>query len=98
LQQARLKPVCCLPLINHALTNEFSIIMMNWTAFCGGGIMMFIWIIVIILVIVALVKWISGSQKQKPNGDSAMDILRQRYAHRDITKEEFQERKQNLNQ
>jgi putative membrane protein len=60
--------------------------------------MMIVWLIVIILIIVALVKWISGPQKQKPNGDSAMDILRQRYARGDITKEEFEERKQNLHQ
>ncbi len=70
---------------------------MNWSTFCGGGmLMMIIWLILIILLIVALVKWISGFQKQKPNGDSAMGILRQRYARGDITNEEFEERKQNL--
>ena len=73
--------------------------MMDGSTFCGGGIFMMIaWLILIILAIVALVKWISGSRKQDSDRESAMDILRQRYASGEITKEEFEERKQNLDQ
>ena len=71
--------------------------MMDGSTFCGGGLLMMIaWGILIILAIVALVKWISRSRKQDTDSDSAMDILRQRYASGDITKEEFEQRKQNL--
>ena len=60
--------------------------------------MMIAWLILIILAIVALVKWIWGSRKQSSDRDSAMDILRDRYASGEISKEEFEQRKQNLNQ
>ena len=73
--------------------------MMDWSTFGGGGMLMMIaWLILIILGIVALVKWISGTKNENPKPDSAMDILRQRYAGGEITKKEFEERKQNLNQ
>lgn len=71
---------------------------MNWSTFCGGGmIMMIAWLILIILVIVALVRWISCTKNENPKPDSALDILRKRYASGEITKKEFEERKQNLN-
>lgn len=72
---------------------------MDWSTFGGGGMLMMIaWLILIILGIVALVKWISGTKNEGSKPDSAMDILRQRYAGGEITKKEFEERKQNLNQ
>ena len=55
-------------------------------------------LILIVLGIVALVKWISGTKNESPKPDSALDILRDRYARGELTKEEFEERKQNLNQ
>ncbi len=59
--------------------------------------MMIAWLILIVLGIVALVKWISGTKDEDSKPDSATEILRQRYASGEITKEEFEERKQNLN-
>lgn len=72
--------------------------MMDWTNFCGGGMLMMIaGLILIVLGIVALVKWISGRKNEGPKPDSALDILRDRYARGELTKKEFEERKQNLN-
>jgi len=73
--------------------------MMDGSTFCGGGILMMIaWLILIVLGIVALVKWISGTKDEDSKPDSALEILRRRYASGEITKEEFEERKQNLDQ
>lgn len=73
--------------------------MMDWMNPCGGMmIMMVIWIALIILAIVALVKWISGSGAKKSHDDEALEILRKRYASGEISKEEFEERKNNLKQ
>lgn len=65
---------------------------------CGGTLMMILWLILIILGIVALVKWIWGTKNKNIDQNSALEILRQRYASGEITKEEFEERKRNLNQ
>ena len=73
--------------------------MMDGSTFCGGGmLMMIVWLTLVILGIVALFKWISGTKNENPKPDSALEILRNRYAGGEITKEEFEERKQNLNQ
>ena len=73
--------------------------MMDWTNFCGGGMLMMITgLILIVLGIVALVKWISGTKSGNPKSDSALDILRERYARGELSKEEFEEQKRNLNQ
>ena len=73
--------------------------MMDWSTFGGGGMLMMIaWLTLIFLGIVALVKWISGTKNENPKPDSALEILRNRYASGEIPKEEFEERKQNLNQ
>lgn len=70
---------------------------MHWSNFYGGGmIMMIAWLILIALAITALVKWIFGSRNGKTNSDSAMDIVRRRYASGEITQEEFDEYKENL--
>lgn len=73
--------------------------MMDWSTFCGAGMLMMIaWLTLIVLGIVALVKWMSSQKNENPKPDSALEILRKRYASGEITKEEFEERKQNLNQ
>lgn len=64
---------------------------------CGGMLMMIVWLILIVLGIVALFKWISGTNDEDSKPDSALEILRKRYANGEITKEEFEERKQNIN-
>lgn len=67
---------------------------MNWG--WGGGVMMILWMI----LLAALIYWIvrasqkGGNQLYQP--ESAIDILKKRYARGEISKDEFEERKKDL--
>ena len=50
---------------------------------------------VVIAGLVLGIRWLS-SQGKEARGDSAMEILRQRYARGEINKEEFESRKRDL--
>ena len=75
--------------------------MMNWGYGMGWGwsiIMMVFWIAVIVGIIF-LIRWIALSTDRRHEtsaGDSAMEILRNRYARGEINKEEFEEKKKDL--
>ena len=61
------------------------------------GIMLLIlafWGVVISGVVLAI-RWL-GSQGKRPQSDPALEILRQRYARGDISKDEFEEKKRDL--
>jgi putative membrane protein len=61
-------------------------------------IMLLVWII-IILGVIGLVRWIVVSMRQGQGGDrgeSALDILKKRYARGEIDKEEFEAKKKDL--
>ena len=73
----------------------------------GHGIAMegfsILWIVIIAVVIIILLVWIltrTGSSEhtrlEANKEDSPIDILKKRYAIGDITKEEFEEMKQDL--
>lgn len=66
----------------------------------GGGIIMFVWIILIVLAIYWIVKSVGKSNTEKQQieqqPETAMDILKKRYARGEISKEEFEERKRDL--
>ena len=71
---------------------------MGWMGGIWGIGMMFMMLLFWILVIVALVfgvRWLRRDQKER-RGDSAMEILRQRYARGEINKEEFEDKKRDL--
>ncbi|MEW6569742.1 MAG: SHOCT domain-containing protein [Nitrospirota bacterium] len=56
------------------------------------------WVLVIIGIIF-LIRWLAVSSKTRQEGrgeDSALDILRKRYARGEINKEEFEQRKKDL--
>lgn len=67
---------------------------MDW--FGGGGFMMIFWWGLIIGGIILLVKWISHPNSVTKIDDSALEILKKRYAGGEISKEEFEEKKKDL--
>ena len=56
--------------------------------FWGGGIFMIVFWICIIFLFVSLIK---SPVKEKTKKETALDILNKRYATGDITKEEFEQ-------
>jgi len=71
----------------------------------GGMIMMVIFWIVVVVGILALIRWLSGQSQPrrisrpqaKESFESALEILRKRYARGEITKEEFENMKKDIN-
>ena len=76
--------------------NNYGPGMMGWGAggFLGPIVMVLFWVL-IILGIVYLVRYISGS-KTSVQGESALYIVKKRYAKGEITKEEFEKLKEDL--
>jgi putative membrane protein len=69
---------------------------MWWGWGLGMMAMMFLfWALVIIGLIVGI-RWLAGQGKLS-RSDSALEILRQRYARGEINKEEFEAKKKDLN-
>jgi len=63
----------------------------------GGGFMMILWWGLILIALIFLVKWILGQQARTQGKDnSALEILKRRYAQGEISKEEFEEKKKDL--
>ena len=76
--------------------------MMNNGSYWGNGMFMIshiLWWVLILVGVVALVRWMRPNDSSGWNikqEDSALKILRERYAHGEISKEEFEERKRHL--
>ncbi len=68
----------------------------GWMPMMGFG-MLFMALFWVALIVggVLMVKWLMG-QGGASLGDSALEILRKRYARGEINKEEFEERKRDL--
>ena len=63
----------------------------------GMGFMRIIWIVIIIAVILLAKGYLSPAKKETdPTGESAVDVLKKRYARGEISKEEFEEKKRDL--
>jgi putative membrane protein len=69
---------------------------MMWGAWGFGMMLMMIvfWVLIIVAVVLGI-RWLVGQGKES-RADSALDILRQRYARGEINKEEFESRKKDL--
>lgn len=65
---------------------------MDW--FAGNWFMMAFWWILIIALIAFAIKWIIGQRPQ--DKETALDILKKRYANGEINKEEFKQKKKDL--
>ena len=70
----------------------------GWGMGFGGGLFMILFWVVIVAAVVMLVKWLAGgsSRIDLPRGKSALDILKERYARGEIGKEEFEQKKRDL--
>ena len=69
--------------------------MMGW----GGGFFMVIIWVMIIVGIVLLVKWVvasSGKDQRTSASESPIELLKRRYAAGEIGKEEFEEKKKDI--
>ena len=58
--------------------------------------MMALWWIIIILIVTIAVRWFSKEKSQPPKQDSAIELLKKRYARGEISKEVFEEKKKDL--
>lgn len=58
----------------------------------------FLWWVILILGIVVLVRLLGGSSRaaESPPAETALDILRKRYARGEIGKAEFEEKKRDI--
>ena len=76
--------------------------MMGWGFGMGwfGGIIMVIFWIAVIVGIVLLIRWLIISTRTASHGpstgESALEILKKRYARGEIDKDEFEEKKKDL--
>ncbi|MGE3760514.1 MAG: SHOCT domain-containing protein [Pseudobdellovibrionaceae bacterium] len=67
----------------------------NHMFWSGMGGWMFLWWIVIVIIIVASISFFV--RQGNPNREkSALDILKERYARGEISKEDFEERKRTI--
>jgi putative membrane protein len=71
----------------------------GWGYGMGVGCLLtfFVWLL-IILGIAYLVRAIMHSEKKGPREETALDILKKRYAKGEISKEEFEEKKKDIGQ
>ncbi len=64
-----------------------------------GSIFMFLVPIAFIVSIIFLIRWLvvsTGQGRETGTGESALDILKKRYARGEIDREEFEEKKRDL--
>tara|TARA_R110002074_G_C12089136_1_gene623749 strand:+ start:228 stop:410 length:183 start_codon:yes stop_codon:yes gene_type:complete len=57
--------------------------------------MMYAWIILVIAIIIGL--WYFSSGRVQPKHENPLDILKERYAKGEITKEDYEEQKRIIN-
>jgi putative membrane protein len=87
---------CATPLTareNVMMGNGFG----GWGGMGFGSLWMWIFWIVLIAGVVLLVRWMSrGAGSVGPPAESALDVLKRRYASGEIGREEFEQKKRDL--
>ena len=69
--------------------------MFDGHGFFGGGFMWLFWVL-ILAAIFLLLKGVSGNSTNASSSESPMEILRKRYASGEISDEEFESRRKEL--
>lgn len=62
----------------------------------GGAVHMLLMWGVFILIIAALAKWVFGKPTNTSHGKTALEILKERYARGEINREEFDQKRQDI--
>lgn len=64
--------------------------------FFGMGWMMILWWALIIFGLIALGKWLFASRTPNSNNETPLEIIKRRYAKGEITREEYEKLKNDL--
>lgn len=75
---------------------------MPWYGMIFGPIMMIIWLVILIVIVGAVIRWLQGGSigplPSLTGRKRALEILEERFAKGEIEKDEFQEKKRLLSE